>query len=155
MPNLDSKILKLLICPKTGSKLFYDKKKKILFTKDGKNKYKIENDILNLFVKWNLNMVPDSVKLSDDKKSLVISYSEGKHLILSSVELRAHSPSAENKKNLEKPDFSKYSNILIQKIDGVGNYAVRIIFNDGHNTGIYSWEYLYEIGTKIQNSAIP
>ena len=51
MPNLDSKILKLLICPKTGSKLFYDKKKKILFTKDGKNKYKIENDILNLFVK--------------------------------------------------------------------------------------------------------
>tara|TARA_Y100000589_G_C26731062_1_gene457727 strand:- start:81 stop:383 length:303 start_codon:yes stop_codon:yes gene_type:complete len=100
-------------------------------------------------------MVPDSVKLSDDKKSLVISYSEGKHLILSSVELRAYSPSAENKKNLENPDFSKYSNVLIQKIEGVGNYAVRIIFNDGHNTGIYSWEYLHEIGTKIQNSAIP
>ena len=40
--------------------------------------------------------------------------------------------------------------VLIIKIEGVGNYAIRIIFDDGHNTGIYSWEYLHEIG--IQNS---
>lgn len=50
MTDLDKKILELLICPKTGSDLFYDKKKKILHTKDGKNKYQIKNDILNLFV---------------------------------------------------------------------------------------------------------
>ena len=50
MTDLDKKILEILICPKTGFELFYDKKKKILHTKDGKNKYQIKNDILNLFV---------------------------------------------------------------------------------------------------------
>ena len=100
-------------------------------------------------------MVPDSVKLSKDKKSILINYTDNKHLILSSVGLRAYSPSAENKKNLENPDLSKYVNVLIQKIEGVGNYAIRISFNDGHNTGIYSWDYLYEIGVKTQNSLNP
>ena len=61
----------------------------------------------------------------------------------------------ENKKNLKDPDFSKFSNVLILKIEGVGNYAIRIIFDDGHNTGIYSWEYLHEIGLKILNSTTP
>ena len=43
-------------------------------------------------------MIPDSIKLSDDKKSVIITYAEGKYLILSAVKLRALSPSAENKK---------------------------------------------------------
>ena len=100
-------------------------------------------------------MTPDSVKLSDDKKSIIINYSSNSHLILPSSKLRALSPSAENKKNLEDPDFSKFLNVLILKIEGVGNYAIRIIFDDGHNTGIYSWQYLHEIGLKIPNSTSP
>ena len=100
-------------------------------------------------------MIPNSVKLSDNKKSIIINYSDNRHLILTSVELRALSPSAENKKNLKKPELSKYLDVLIHKIEGVGNYAIRISFNDGHNTGIYSWEYLHEIGIKIQNSINP
>ena len=47
---LDDKILNIIICPKTGAKLFFDKNKKLLYTKDKKNKYLIENDILMMYV---------------------------------------------------------------------------------------------------------
>ena len=97
-------------------------------------------------------MIPDSVKLSSDKKSLQIAYDKGKFLILSSSFLRAYTPSAENKKNLDSPDINKFSNVLIKKIEKVGNYAIRISFSDGHNTGIYSWDFLYDIGLKSQIS---
>ena len=97
-------------------------------------------------------MVPDSVKLSSDKKSLQIAYDKEKFLILSSSFLRAHTPSAENKKNLDSPDINRFSEVLIKKIEKVGNYAIRISFSDGHNTGIYSWDFLYDIGLKSQIS---
>ena len=51
MSDFNEKILNFLICPKTGSKLLYDKKKKVLYTKDRKNNYQIKNNILNLFIK--------------------------------------------------------------------------------------------------------
>ena len=97
-------------------------------------------------------MIPDSVKLSSDKKSLQIAYDKEKFLILSSSFLRAYKPSAENKKNLDSPDINKFSEVLIKKIEKVGNYAIRISFSDGHNTGIYSWDFLYDIGLKSQIS---
>ena len=93
-------------------------------------------------------MIPNSIRLSSDKKSLQIAYDEEKFLILSSHLLRAYTPSAENKKNLDSPNIKKFSGVLIKKIEKVGNYAIRISFSDGHNTGIYSWEFLYEVGTK-------
>ena len=97
-------------------------------------------------------MIPDSVKLSSDKKSLQIAYDKEKFLILSSSFLRAYTPSAENKNNLDSPDINKFSEVLIKKIEKVGNYAIRISFSDGHNTGIYSWDFLYDIGLKSQIS---
>ena len=97
-------------------------------------------------------MVPDSIKLSSDKKSLQIAYDEKNFLILSSSLLRAYTPSAENKKNLNSPDVKKFLEVLIDKVEKVGNYAIRISFSDGHNTGIYSWEFLYEVGIKSQTS---
>ena len=51
--------------------------------------------------------------------------------------------------------LEKFSGVLIKKIEKVGNYAVRISFSDGHNTGIYSWDFLYEIGIKSQNFISP
>ena len=97
-------------------------------------------------------MIPNSIKLSSDKKSLQIAYDKEKFLILSSSLLRAYTPSAENKKNLNSPDVETFSGVLIKNIEKVGNYAVRISFSDGHNTGIYSWDFLYEVGIKSQNS---
>ena len=93
-------------------------------------------------------MIPKSIKLSDDKKSIVIEYSDKEYLVLFSSKLRALSPSAENKNNLNSPDFSTHKKVIINKIEKVGNYAIRILFSDNHNTGIFSWDYLYEIGLK-------
>ena len=97
-------------------------------------------------------MIPNSVKLSSDKRSLQIEYDKKNFLILSSSFLRAHTPSAENKNNLNSPDIKRFSEVLIKKVEKVGNYAVRISFTDGHNTGIYSWAFLYEIGLKSQTA---
>ena len=97
-------------------------------------------------------MTPNSIKLSSDKRSLQIAYDQEKFLLLSSSLLRAYTPSAENKKNLDSPDVEKFSGVLIKKIEKVGNYAIRISFSDGHNTGIYSWDFLYEVGVKSQTS---
>ena len=100
-------------------------------------------------------MIPQSIKVSSDKRYLQITYDEKKTLVLPSSFLRACSPSAENKKNLENPRISHYQKILIKNLEKVGNYALRIIFSDNHNTGIYSWEFLYEIGIKFNNSLDP
>ena len=45
-----------------------------------------------------------------------------------------------------------FNSVMINKIEAVGNYAIRIIFDDGHNTGIFSWEYIYTIGSRLQDS---
>tara|TARA_X000001036_G_C20259362_1_gene635501 strand:+ start:318 stop:611 length:294 start_codon:yes stop_codon:yes gene_type:complete len=95
-------------------------------------------------------MIPDSVKISKEKKSLQFNYENSTYLILSAKVLRANSPSAENKNNLKIPDVKKFEGVLLKKIEKVGNYALRIIFSDGHNTGIYSWDYIYKIGIKNQ-----
>ena len=100
-------------------------------------------------------MIPLSVKLNANKKSLQITYKNEKFLIVSSAFLRACSPSAENKKNTKNPNRNLYRNISIKRIESVGNYAIRLVFSDGHNTGIYSWEYLFQVGTMFQNSSDP
>ena len=94
-------------------------------------------------------MTPKSIKLSNDKKSIIIEYNNDEYLVLLSSKLRALSPSAENKSNLNNPDFGAHNKVLINKIEKVGNYAIRILFSDSHNTGIFSWDYLYEIGLKV------
>jgi len=94
-------------------------------------------------------MTPKSIKLSNDKKSIIIEYNNDEYLVLLSSKLRALSPSAENKNKLNNPDFKAHNKVLINKIEKVGNYAIRILFSDSHNTGIFSWDYLYEIGLKV------
>ena len=81
-------------------------------------------------------MIPNEVKLSKDMKSIQIGYENGKFLILSSMLLRARSPSAENKKNIELPISNNFESVSIKKVDKVGNYALRIAFSDGHATGM-------------------
>lgn len=101
-------------------------------------------------------MTPKSITLNKNKKSIQIQYGNNSYLLLSSSFLRANSPSAENrsKDSLEKfkNAENKHQDVLISKIEGVGNYAIRIVFDDGHNTGIFSYEYMYDIGTKAQNA---
>ena len=99
-------------------------------------------------------MIPKSVILNKDKKGIQLEYHNDLHLLLTSSYLRLLSPSAENKHRhrhkrvkSNNQDEDIYKSVLIRKIEAVGNYAIRIVFDDGHNTGIFSWQYIYEIGS--------
>ena len=97
-------------------------------------------------------MIPKSVIVNRNKKGIQVEYDNNQFILLSSSYLRSCSPSAANKKVSKKvitpPSFN---NVLIKKVEAVGNYAIRIVFNDGHDTGIFSWEYIRELGSKSQN----
>ena len=101
-------------------------------------------------------MIPKSVTLNKNKKSIQFEYPNNIFLQLTSSYLRACSPSAENKDKLRESDVSKrkevFKSVMINKVEAVGNYAIRIIFDDGHSTGIFSWEYIYTIGSRLQDS---
>ena len=97
-------------------------------------------------------MIPKSIKLNEAKSNLQISYEVGKYLIINASFLRACSPSAENKIHAKNPNPKKYFNIKIVSIEKIGNYAIKLIFDDGHNTGLYSWEYLYELCKNYQQN---
>lgn len=81
---------------------------------------------------------------------LQIKYENGINLIIPSTFLRKFSPSAENKNNLNLENLKKFNGISISKLEAVGNYAIRVHFSDGHNTGIFSWEYLFSLGEKLK-----
>ncbi len=101
-------------------------------------------------------MIPKSVTLNKNKKSIQLEYPNNTFLLLTSSYLRACSPSAENKGRLRESDVNKrkavFNSVMINKVEAVGNYAIRIIFDDGHSTGIFSWEYIYSIGSRLQDS---
>lgn len=106
-------------------------------------------------------MWPLEIKYKKSEKNLYLRFDTGEEFALTAELLRLESPSAEMKghggpearnadtqknrhknthKNMDKKDVG------ISAIEPVGNYAVRLIFDDGHATGIYSWEYLYQLG---------
>jgi DUF971 family protein len=91
-------------------------------------------------------MLPKDIKLHRKSGILELAYDDGSYE-LSAEFLRVHSPSAEVRGHgpgQEVLQFGK-KNVLINKIDQVGNYALRLHFDDDHNTGIYSWDYLREL----------
>ena len=101
-------------------------------------------------------MIPKSVNLSPSKKDIQVTYKNNLVLILSSKNLRKFSPSAENKnKPVKIEEEDDFKNVLINKIEGVGNYAIRLHFSDGHSTGIFSWDYIYELGLKLKDLTNP
>ena len=82
-------------------------------------------------------------------RQLALSYQNGESYHLSYEFLRIHSPSAEVKGHgigQEVLQIEK-AHVMIEKIETIGNYAIQIFFNDGHDSGIYSWAYLYELAT--------
>jgi DUF971 family protein len=91
-------------------------------------------------------MIPAPRQLTLHKKSrtLEVEFETGERFILPCEYLRVSSPSAEMR-GKEKLITGK-ENVNILAIEPVGNYAVKLIFSDGHRTGIYSWETLYTLG---------
>ena len=100
-----------------------------------------------------INIVPIEIKVLKNKQRVIFNYEGGNTLVLSASYLRSKSPSAENKKNLK--DNKVFTDIKVTNIEKIGNYAIKISFNDLHNTGIYSWKYIFKLGTEHSNSLSP
>lgn len=94
------------------------------------------------------NAWPTEVRLGKDRKTLTIAFDDGARYELSAELLRVMSPSAEvqGHSEPERKTVGGKRNVSIIKVDGVGNYAVRIGFDDMHDSGIYSWAFLRELG---------
>ena len=95
---------------------------------------------------------PTELRLEKQRRVLVIDYDDGAHFELPCHYLRTHSPSAEVRGHgLSEPKLLPgKEGVNIERIEPVGNYAVTLIFDDGHKTGIYSWSFLYELGVNMK-----
>ena len=91
---------------------------------------------------------PTELRLHKDRKTLTVSFENGERFDLAAEYLRVKSPSAEVQGH--SPDERKLvpgkRNVMILEVQPVGNYAVRLVFDDMHTTGIFSWDYLLELG---------
>lgn len=93
---------------------------------------------------------PVEIRVKSAEKRLEVDFEDGFTAVLSAEFLRVHSPSAEVQGHApgQKTLVSGKRMVGITRLEPVGNYAVRIIFDDGHNTGLFSWSYLYEMGQR-------
>lgn len=90
---------------------------------------------------------PTYIKLHQSSRLLEISFDNGRVAKLSCEFLRVYSPSAEVRGHGAGQEVLQVGkeNVNIIGIEPIGNYAVKLIFSDGHDTGLYSWDYLHEI----------
>ena len=93
-------------------------------------------------------MIPTDVKLHQVSGILELCYEDGKQFNLSAEFLRVHSPSAEVQGHSKEQAVLQHGKKMVKIADLVpqGHYAIKIEFSDGHDSGIYSWEYLHELG---------
>lgn len=88
--------------------------------------------------------MPSQVVLCESKDALVLTYSDGQDYTLPAEYLRVYSPSAEVRGHGEGNETLQFGKrlVTINALEKAGNYALQIVFSDGHNSGIYSWDYL-------------
>jgi len=91
---------------------------------------------------------PTEVRLSKDKKALRVAFESGEAYEFPAEFLRVHSPSAEVQGHSpqERRIVPGKRNVAVLEVQPVGNYAVRLVFDDTHSTGIYSWDYFLRLG---------
>jgi DUF971 family protein len=97
---------------------------------------------------------PNNITYHQKSRLLEISFDEGSNFKMSAEYLRVHSPSAEVQgHSLDQAVLQTgKENVKIEAIEPVGNYAVILRFSDDHDTGIYAWDTLYELGKNQQNN---
>jgi DUF971 family protein len=91
---------------------------------------------------------PTEIKLHQKSRVLEIAFDDGKSFRLECELLRVYSPSAEVRGHGPGQEVLQIGkkDVEITAVDPIGNYAVRLVFSDGHDTGLYSWDYLYGLG---------
>ena len=95
---------------------------------------------------------PEEIRLSKAKDSLFVKFENGYETTLTAELLRVESPSAEvqGHGSGQKTTPAGKANVTIGAIEPVGNYAIRISFSDGHDTGLFSWDILHDYGQRQQ-----
>ena len=95
---------------------------------------------------------PVEIRLVKDRRALNVAFDDGEAFSLPAELLRVTSPSAEVQGHSEaqRKTVGGKRNVTILSVDPVGNYAVRLGFDDMHNTGIYSWAFLRDLGVNAE-----
>ncbi len=93
-------------------------------------------------------MIPTEITLHKQSKMLEIAFDEGSRFKLPFEFLRVNSPSAEVRGHGPGQETLQVGkrNVLLVEIEPAGSYAVKLVFDDGHDSGLFTWEYLYELG---------
>ena len=95
-----------------------------------------------------MDRTPLEIRLRKAARLLCIEFDDGSRFELPFEYLRVHSPSAEVKGHGPGQEVLQTGKeqVLISQIEPVGHYAVRLVFDDGHDSGLFTWKYLYELG---------
>jgi DUF971 family protein len=96
---------------------------------------------------------PAEIRLKKERRALAVRFDDGIEHELPAEMLRVLSPSAEVQGHSpeQRKTIGGKQNVLITAIDPVGNYAVRLTFDDGHNTGLFTWAYLRRLGDERES----
>ena len=96
---------------------------------------------------------PTEIRLTGDKRILRVAFEDGGRFDLPAEYLRVSSPSAEVQGHspAERKVIGGKRDVAILAVEPVGNYAVKLRFDDLHDTGIYGWGYLYDLGREYRN----
>jgi DUF971 family protein len=92
---------------------------------------------------------PTDITAMERGRVLEVAFDDGRTIRLTAERLRVESPSAEVQGHSpsQKRTVTGKERVAIVGVEPIGNYAVKIIFDDGHDTGIYTWEYLRKLAT--------
>lgn len=98
-----------------------------------------------------MDPTPTEIRLRRKSRCLSVSFDDGLQVDLPFEYLRVYSPSAEVKGHGPGQDVLQIGkeDVQIVAVEPIGRYAVRLVFDDGHDTGLYSWRYLHELGSEL------
>ena len=99
-----------------------------------------------------MDNTPTEIRLQKKSRQIVITYDDGSRFELSFEYLRVNSPSAEVKGHGPGQEVLQTGkeNVRVKAIEPIGHYAVRLVFDDGHDTGLFGWEFLLDLGENTE-----
>ncbi len=97
---------------------------------------------------------PTEIQLHQKSRVLEIKFDDGSHFEMTAEYLRVNSPSAEVQGHGPGQEVLQIGkeDVNINEVEPVGHYAIKLVFDDGHDSGIFSWEYLYKLGVEQEEN---
>lgn len=97
--------------------------------------------------------IPSEIKLHQRTRTLELTFNDGSHFLLPAEYLRVYSPAPESQAARDRGEMvTGREDVSITRITPVGNRAIRLSFNDGHDQGVYYWQTLYELGNRQEEN---